>query len=212
MAIILNAKKREDLTRAATNELRREGSIPSVVYGKEKEAVTVSVDEIELLKTVRDEGQNAIISLDVEGGNKVDVMLYDYQTHPVKGNVTHADFYVVDMSEALDVAVAIRIDGEAAGSREGGILQQPLFELQISAKPADIPEEIVIDVTELEIGDSIFVADLPVSDKYEFLDDADTAVVSVLPPEEEVEDEPAGDVSVEPELVGAEDEDEANAQ
>lgn len=206
MAIILNAKKREDLTRAATNELRREGSIPSVVYGKEKEAVTVSVDEIELLKTVRDEGQNAIISLDVEGGNKVDVMLYDYQTHPVKGNVTHADFYVVDMSEALDVAVAIRIDGEAAGAKEGGILQQPLFELQISAKPADIPEEIVIDVTELEIGDSISVADLPKSDKYEFLDDAETAVVSVLPPEEEVEDEPAGDVSVEPELVGAEDE------
>lgn len=212
MAIILKAKKREDLTRAATNELRREGNIPSVVYGKEKEAITVSVDEIELLKTVRDEGQNAIISLDVEGGNKVDVMLYEYQTHPVKGNVTHADFYVVDMSEALDVAVAIRIEGEAAGAREGGILQQPLFELQISAKPADIPEEIVIDVTDLEIGDSISVSDLPVSDKYEFLDDAETAVVSVLPPEDEVEDEPVGDVSVEPELVGAEDEDEADDQ
>lgn len=212
MAIILKAKNREDLTRAATNKLRREGSIPSVVYGKEKEAVTVSVDEIELLKTVRDEGQNAIISLDVEGGNKVDVMLYDYQTHPVKGNVTHADFYVVDMSEALDVAVAIRIDGEAAGSKEGGILQQPLFELQVSAKPADIPEEIVIDVTDLEIGDNIFISDLPVSDKYEFLDDAETTIVSVLPPEEEVEDEPVGDVSVEPELVGAEDEEEADEE
>lgn len=208
MAIILNAKKREDLSRGATNELRREGNIPSVVYGKDKDVITVSVDEIELLKTVRDEGQNAIISLDVEGGDKVDVMLYDYQTHPVKGNVTHADFYIVDMSEALEVSVAIRLDGEAAGSREGGILQQPLFELQISAKPADIPEEIVIDVSELEIGDSIFVEDLPVSDKYEFLDDPETAIVSVLPPEEEVEDEPAGDVSVEPELVGAEDEEE----
>lgn len=208
MAIILNAKKREDLSRGATNQLRREGNIPSVVYGKDKDVITVSVDEIELLKIVRDEGQNAIISLDVEGGDKVDVMLYDYQTHPVKGNVTHADFYIVDLSEALEVSVAIRLDGEAAGAREGGILQQPLFELQISAKPADIPEEIVIDVSELEIGDSLFVEDLPVSDKYEFLDDPETAIVSVLPPEEEVEDEPAGDVSVEPELVGAEDEEE----
>lgn len=208
MAIILNAKKREDLTRAATNEIRREGSIPSVVYGKEKEPVTVAVDEIELLKTVRDEGQNAIISLNVEGGDKVDVMLYEYQTHPVKGNVTHADFYIVDMSEALEVSVPIRLEGEAAGAKEGGILQQPLFELQISAKPADIPEEIVLDVADLEIGDSISIEDLPKSDKYEFLDDAETAVVSVLPPEEEVEEEPAGDVSLEPELVGAEDEDE----
>src|SRR5699024_8218424 len=211
MAIILNAKKREDLTRAATNELRREGSIPSVVYGKEKEAVTVSVDEIELLKTVRDEGQNAIISLDVEGGNKVDVMLYDYQTHPVKGDVTHADFYVVDMSEALEVEVPVRLEGEAAGSKEGGVLQQPVFELTVSAKPRDLPEEIVVDVTELEIGDTLTVADLPKADKYELVDDEETAVVTVTAPEAEEEEETDTDASIEPELVGAEEEEEEEA-
>src|SRR5690625_7792270 len=97
MAITLKANKREDLTRATTNELRREGSIPAVVYGKEDAPVTVSVDNLELLKTVRDEGRHAIIGLDIENGEKVDVMLHEYQTHPVKGDVIHADFYVVDM-------------------------------------------------------------------------------------------------------------------
>lgn len=209
MAISLKAKKREDFTRATTNQLRREGLIPAVVYGKEKETRTVSVDNLELLKTVRDEGRNAIISLDIENDSAVDVMLHEYQTDPVKGDVIHVDFYVVDMKEEMDVAVAIRLDGEAAGAREGGVLQQPLYELQVRAKPRDIPEEIAVDVTDLGIGDSISVADLPVSDKYEFLDDAETTVAVVLAPDAEVEESTEDvDFSAEPELVGADDKEE----
>src|SRR5690625_3693108 len=151
MAIILKANKREDLTRASTKEIRREGFVPAVVYGKEKEAQSVSVNSLELLKTVRDEGRNAIISLDVDSGEKVDVMLHEYQTHPVKGDVIHVDFYIVDMKEEMDVAVALRLEGEAVGSKEGGVLQQPLYELQVRAKPRDIPEEIVVKVDDLEI-------------------------------------------------------------
>src|SRR5690625_2331548 len=165
---------------------------------------------MELLKTVRDEGRNAIISLDIEDASKVNVMLHEYQTDPVKGEVIHADFYVVDMSEEMDVAVTLRIEGEPQGAREGGILQQPLYELQVRAKPRDIPEEITLDVSELEIGDSISIADLPVSDKYEFLEDEETTIAVVLAPEAEEEEteEEEVDFSAEPELVGAEDEEE----
>jgi len=209
MAIKLKAQKRENLSRGTTKQIRQEGFIPSVVYGKDKEPKTVSVEHIELLKTVRDEGRNAIISLDIENDTVVDVMLHEYQTDPVKGDVIHADFYVVDLTEELDVTVAIRLDGDAAGAKEGGVLQQPLYELQIRSKPRDIPEEIVVDVTNLEIGDSISVADLPASDKYEYLDDAETTVAVVLAPEAEVEEtDEAVDFSAEPELVGAEDEEE----
>ena len=209
MAIILKANKREDLTRASTKEIRREGFVPAVVYGKEKEAQSVSVNSLELLKTVRDEGRNAIISLDVDSGEKVDVMLHEYQTHPVKGDVIHVDFYIVDMKEEMDVAVALRLEGEAVGSKEGGVLQQPLYELQVRAKPRDIPEEIVVNVDDLEIGDSITVADLPKSDLYEFIDDAEAAVVTVLAPEaEEEETDEEVDFSAEPELIGADDEEE----
>lgn len=208
MGISLQAKKRDNFSRATTKQIRREGFIPAVVYGKEKEPQTVSVENIELLKTVRDEGRNAIISLAIENGNSVDVMLHEYQTDPVKGEVIHVDFYVVDMSEEMDVAVTLRLDGEAVGVKDGGILQQPLYELQVRAKPREIPEEIAVDISELAIGDSISVADIPVSDKYELIDDAETTIAVVLPPESETESEEDVDFSAEPELVGAEDEEE----
>ncbi|HLS20501.1 MAG TPA: 50S ribosomal protein L25/general stress protein Ctc [Bacillota bacterium] len=209
MAVKLKAKQREDLKSSATKALRQAGQIPAVVYGKDKESTTISVDSLELIRTVREEGQNAIISLDIEDSKTVDVMLYDYQMHPVKDEVTHADFYIVDLTEEMDVEVIVRLEGEAEGAREGGILQQPLFELQVRATPRAIPEEIVIDVSTLEIGDTITVADIQVEGDYTILDEPDTAVATVLPPEEEVEEEAADvDLSIEPEVVGAEEDEE----
>lgn len=208
MAIKLKAEKREDLRTSVTKSIRERGFIPSVIYGQSTEPSNVAVESIELLKTVRDEGRNAILTLDVEG-DTVDVMLHEYQTDPVKGDVTHIDFYVVNLTEAMDVSVSVNLTGEALGSKEGGIVQQPAYELQIRAMPRDIPEEITLDISELDIGDSISVSDLPASDKYEFLDDQETTIVSVLPPEEEEEESTEEvDLSVEPELVGATEEDE----
>lgn len=207
MAITLKAKKRENLTRSATKAIRNNGDIPAVVYGKGKENKMVSVNSVELVKTVRDEGRNAIISLDIENDTAVDVMLHDYQVDPIKDHLVHADFYIVDMSEEMDVDVSLRVEGEAEGVKNGGILQQPLYELQVRAKPADIPEEISVDVSNLQIGDSLTVADLPTADHYTILEEEDTTIVTILPPEDEVE-EPETDVdpSQEPELVGANEE------
>lgn len=208
MAISLQAKKREDLSRGVTKQIRREGDIPAVVYGKNQEPVTVSVNHLELVKTIRDEGRNVIITLDIEGNDKIDVLLHGYQTDPVKGDVIHADFFAVDLTEEMDIAVPVRLDGDAIGVRDGGVLQQPVFELQIRVKPQDIPEEIVVNVEELNIGDTISVADLAKSDKYEILDDPETAVATVTAPQEEAEPAEDGDVNVEPELVGAKDDEE----
>lgn len=210
MAITLKANRRESLSRATTNELRNTGFIPAVVYGQEESPVTISINNLELLKTVRDEGRNAIIGLEMEGSDTLDVMLHEYQTHPVKGDVIHADFYVVDMKSEMDVEVPLNLVGVAAGVKEGGILQQPMYELQVRAKPRDIPEEITVNVEELEIGDSINIEDLPKAAEYEFLDEPDATVANVLPPEEEVEETEEGvDFSAEPELVGADEEEEA---
>lgn len=205
----LKAVKREDHTTSATKKLRGQGQVPAVVYGKDKETKSIAVNSIELVKTVRDEGRNAIISLDVENDKPVDVMLHDYQMDMLKDELIHADFYIVDMSEEMDVDVTIRLEGEAAGTKEGGVLQQPLFELVVRAKPNNIPDEIVVDVADLDIGDSITIADLPKSDKYEILEEEDTAVATVTAPTEEEDLEPSDeDESAEPELVGAEDDDE----
>lgn len=212
MSAELKASLREDLARSNTKQLRADGFVPSVVYGKEKDPITVAVNNIELQKTIRDEGRNAIISLDVEEGEAVDVMLHEYQVDPIRDTVIHADFYVVDLAQEMDVEVSINLVGEPVGAKEGGVLQQPLYELLVRAKPADIPEEITIDISELNIGDAISVADLDGAEGYEVIEDEDTTIVTVTAPEEEEELEPvAEDELVEPELVdqkGESDEDE----
>ncbi|PXW88469.1 LSU ribosomal protein L25P [Streptohalobacillus salinus] len=212
MAVKLKAVKREDLKKSNTKQIREEGSIPAVVYGHDKKSTPVAVNSIDLLKTVRDEGRNAIITLDVEG-EPVDVMLHDYQVEPVKDQLIHADFYVVDMKQEMDVMVNVHLEGESVGQKEGGVLQQPLYELEVRAKPADIPEEILIDVSSLDVGDSIMVSDLKADAKYEILEDENTTIVTVTAPDdvEDLLDEEETDEEVEPELVdqkGAEDEEE----
>lgn len=209
MGITLTAKSRENLKKSATKAFRSEGLVPGVVYGKDKTTKAIAINEIELVKTVRDEGRNAIISLEVENSDNVDVMLHDYQMDPIRNELVHVDFYVVDMSEEMEATVPLSVVGEAKGSKAGGVLQQPLFELTVLAKPRDIPEEITIDVTELQIGDVLVVSDLPKGSNYSFVDDADTTVVTVTAPE--VEKEPTEeDGNVEPELVDAKPEKEDN--
>lgn len=202
MAVTLSAKSRENLKKSATNSIRKEGFVPAVVYGREEASQPISINELELVKTVRDEGRNAIISLNVEGSNSFDVMLHDYQMDPIKNELVHADFYVVNMSQEMEAVVPLEVEGEAKGSKKGGVLQQPLFELMVSAKPKDIPESVKVDVSDLEIGDTLTIADLPKSSSYSYVDDADTTVFTVtVPTVEEPEDQEA-DENAEPELVG----------
>lgn len=209
MAVTLKAAKREDLTKSATKQIRLNGEVPSVVYGKEEDPKAISVNSIELVKTVRDEGRNAIISLDIDGEKPVDVMLHEYQIEPMKDELIHADFYVVNLKQEMDVTVALNLDGEPVGVKDGGVLQQPLYELQVRAKPADIPEVISVDVNEMQIGDTITVSDLPKADLYEITEDDDTTVATVVPPDtmEDLESEES-DEGAEPELVDAEDDEE----
>lgn len=209
MANTLKATRREDHQTSTTKKLRNMGQVPGVIYGKDKETQSIAVNSIDLVKLIRDEGRNAIISLNLEDSNSVDVMLHDYQMDVIKDDLIHADFYIVDMSEEMDVEVNIHLEGEAVGAKEGGILQQPLFELVVRATPNNIPDQITVDVSDLNIGDVITVADLPKSDKYKVFEEDDTTIATVLPPldEEELESS-AEDGSAEPELIGAEDEEE----
>lgn len=209
MTVTLKATQRQDHKPSVTKQIRKDGQVPAVFYGNNHASTSIMVDRVELLKTVREEGRNAIISLDVENGKTVDVMLHDYQIDSIKDEYLHADFYVVNMQEEMDVEVPLRLEGEAPGSKEGGVLQQPVYELQVRAKPADIPEEITVDVSELAIGDSISLVDLPKADYYEFLDEDDTTLATVVPPTEEEPEEPVeGDESAEPELVNAKEDEE----
>ncbi|WP_226585922.1 50S ribosomal protein L25/general stress protein Ctc [Halobacillus litoralis] len=210
MATTLKANQRQNLKQSVTREIRLEGNVPSVVYGKDKEPITVAVNSIELLKTVRDEGKNAIISLDIEGKDTVDVMLHEYQVDPLRDELIHADFYIVNMSQEMDVEVPVHLEGEAIGSKDGGVVQQPLYELAVRAKPADIPEEILVDISELNIGDSIMVSDLKASRSYEITEDENTTIVSVTPPEEMPEEPDTENADAEPEVINEKSDEDEN--
>src|SRR5690625_1369412 len=121
MAVKLKATQREDLRSSVTKELRESGFVPAVIYGKDKESKAIQVNNLELIKTVRDEGINAIISLEIEGDKTAQVMLHEYQMHTLKDEIIHADFYVVDLTEEMDVEVPLRLDGEAQGSKDGNV-------------------------------------------------------------------------------------------
>ncbi len=200
MATKLVAKNRDNLTSSNTREVRAQGDVPAIVYGYKVEPQPIAVNSIELVKTVRDEGKNAIISLQVDN-NTYDVMLHEFQVDPLKNEVVHADFYVVNMSQDVDVQVPIVLEGEAKGASEGGVVQQPLYELSLRAKPNNIPDQITVDISELEVGDSILVEDLKDSSKYKILEDDATAIVSVLVPDQEPEADTEEDSTEEEETI-----------
>jgi large subunit ribosomal protein L25 len=205
MSTTIQSEPRVKGQHSTITELRAAGFVPAVVYGYKTEATPISVNERDLLKTLRITGRNGVMKLQVDG-NEVNVVLNDYQADPLKGTVLHADFLAINMTEELEVSVQINLVGESKGEKEGGIISQPNFELDIKVKPADIPESYDIDISDLEIGDTLTVADIREKSKYEILSEDDYALVTISAPrsEEELEalDEATEDVSAEPEVIG----------
>ncbi|MFB4165053.1 50S ribosomal protein L25/general stress protein Ctc [Alteribacillus sp. JSM 102045] len=201
MSAVLEAKTRNDLKRSETKQLRLDGYVPAVLYGKETESTPVSVQNIAFIKTLREVGRNGIIDLDVEGDNKKHkVIVHDLQVDPIKDYLVHIDFFEVDLKSEMEAEVAVNLVGEAPGEKEGGILSPLLYNVTVRALPTDIPEEITVDISDLNIGDSIQIADLKSGKAFEFTNEPEETVVTVLPPEQEEpeEDESEGK---EPELV-----------
>lgn len=184
--------------------LRKDGWIPSVVYGYKTESTPIAVKERDLIDTLRETGRNGVIKLNVEGTD-VNVVLNDYQSDVLKGDITHADFLAINMTEELEVEVTVNLVGESPGEKEGGVLQQPLWEVSVRVKPSDIPESLDVDISELQIGDTLLVSDIRDKVNYEILNEDDDALVIVSAPRTEAEmealDETAEETA-EPEVIG----------
>lgn len=177
----LKASHREDLRGSTLRKIRNQGDIPAVVYGSGLSGKTVKVESTEFIKTLRNVGVNGIISLEMPEGS-IEVMTHDMQIDPIKGNVLHVDFFKVDLTSEMDVEVPIQLIGEAIGVKDGGIVQQPLYEVSIRSLPADIPEAIEVNITDLMIGDSLQVRDISISGKYEINNEPEEVIVSILAP------------------------------
>ena len=187
MNAVLKASGRSELQKSSLNRLRAEGNIPAVIYGSKMESKPVYVDHIEFIKTIREVGRNGIISLDVDG-NKTDVMLSDYQQDSMKGNILHADFFAVNMKEERSATVRLALIGDAPGVKDGGVLQQAVHELSVTATPANIPQSIELDVSNLQVNENLTVADLKnTGGSYTINDEDSLVLVTILPPKQEEE-------------------------
>ena len=189
---IINAVKRDSNGSANARRLRVSGKIPAVVYGA-VENTPISLDAHGFWLMVRDFGQNFVGDLVIDDAPVQKVLLKDLQYSPAKGDILHADFVAISMTDKLDVSLPIVIVGDAPGTAAGGIVEQILGELEIECLPDDMVEHIVVDISELEIGDSIFVADLKLPKGVANLTDGELAVVSVAVPRVEDEEEDAGE-------------------
>lgn len=206
MAIKMKAQKRESGTpHSALTELRGKGDVPGIVYGFQTETTPLTVSEIDLIKTLRESGRNGVISLEMDGKN-MNVVLSDYQMDALKGNFKHVDFLAINMSDELEVAATVHTVGESPGEKEGGVVNQPNREVNIKVKPADIPDALEVDISKLEIGDTLTVGDIRSTVSYEILDEDDFILVSVTAPrtQEEIDEleEVPGAAGAEPEVIG----------
>lgn len=186
MSHVLVAKERTDFKQSTLRELRENGEIPAVVYGSENGSQAISVNYADLKKTLKEIGRNGIISLNCQG-KEHQVMLSEYQSDPLKQEMYHADFLIVDMSEEVQVNVRVNLVGQSIGVKDGGVLQQSLHEVTVTATPGDIPESIDVDVTELEVNETLYISDLNMKQGVTLNHSGDEVVASVLAPRQERE-------------------------
>src|SRR5690606_20730819 len=141
---------------------RAEGKVPGVVYGLGGDPVPLTVNWRELRAAlVTEQGLNAVIHLELDGGDRTPTLVKDIQRHPVRRDVLHGDFIRVDLNKPVDVEVPIVLEGEAQQvTFENGVVDQVLVALLITAKPADIPAQLTLDISPLEIGASLRVSDI----------------------------------------------------
>lgn len=201
----LTATKREKIGKA-NRRLAADNQIPAVLYGRGRDPLSLAIDrhDFELFMAHHSAG-STMVELSVEGEKgAVNAMIRDVQNSPVKGTILHVDFLEVSMNKPIHAVVALHFVNDAEGVKAGGILTVNVHEVNIEAKPGDLPETLDVDVAALQVGDSITVADLKLAKGVTITDPGDTILASVQAPKADVE-EAALEEGPEPELVGKSD-------
>ena len=155
----LVAQERKHLKKSTLKTMRNKGEVPAIVYGRNINTESIFIKNTDLLKVVKGVGRNGIISLSLDGKSK-NVILRDYQNDPVTRDVLHVDFLQVDKHTEIDTKVNVNLKGTSNGEKIGGVAKQFLYELDITAKANDIPDDIEIDITDFEIGHTVRVEDI----------------------------------------------------
>jgi large subunit ribosomal protein L25 len=189
----IEVKQRESRGSADSRRLRREGLIPGVLYGRGKNPHPFCVPERDLRKALTGPaGLHAILDVVLDGQKTThSSILKDYQQDVLSGRLTHIDLQEVRLDQPIQAQVVIELVGESAGTKEGGVLSQVSREVTVEALPLEVPERIEVDISAMEMGDTLRLADVPAPEGATFLDDPEeTVLATVTVPTKEVEPEP----------------------
>jgi large subunit ribosomal protein L25 len=184
----LQVERRDETGKGSARKVRADGKVPAILYGKGIEPTAIAVDRRALFGAFHtDAGTNVLLDIQLDGKNVL-AIAREIQRDPVRGTVLHADFIKVDRTQQIEVEVPIHLVGESPGVKEGGVLEQPLFTVDVRCRVTDVPENIEADISHLVIGDSLRVAELSVAEG-EILTNAEAVVVAVAAPisEEQLE-------------------------
>jgi len=202
----LNIELRDGKGKGAARKLRAAGRIPGIFYGAGEGGQSVALDPRVLDRLINASAAGINTLFDLKGGGALDgkrVLVKEIQRDPVTGTPLHADLYAVDLDKTIQVSVPYHLTGTAAGVKMGGIVDHSLRDVELSCLPRWIPEEIQVDISELDVGDSLHVRDIPLPENVTLVSDPDLSVVSIVAPaaaEEEAvveEEEVAPEESVE---------------
>jgi len=197
----LSARPRSHAGRNAVKQVRAGGAIPAVIYGAHEKPANLEVDR-KAVETVLSHAasEHILVDLDIAGSGSKLSLIQEVQHHPVRGHILHIDFHAVSATETITSEIPIEPAGEPVGVKtHGGLLQQQLRSLEIECLPQNLPEFITVDVSALNIGDSIHVKDLALPDGVTTTADADITVFLVSEPT--VAEEPAADAAAAPEVI-----------
>ncbi len=198
--VVIEAKKRTKIDKASRSALRKEGKVPAIFYSKHHEPQAIEISERAIHPLVFT-SKTSLISLNVEGQEEQECIIKDVQFDPVTDKIVHIDFLGLKKGEKIQIEVPVQLVGNPIGIKEGGVLQHILHKLEIECLPADIPEHLEIDVTNLKLGSSIHVSDVNF-DNIQILNSPESMIASVTHPKVEKEAVPAeGEEVKEPEVI-----------
>ncbi|HIJ65665.1 MAG TPA: 50S ribosomal protein L25 [Candidatus Hydrogenedentes bacterium] len=181
----LKVAARTDLGKGGARRTRRNGKVPIVLYGLGAAPVSLKAEERDFLHLVHGRaGEHAVVQLEVEGSPDLNcpALLKDVLHHPVRGDILHADFLRIRLDQRISTQVAVTLVGHSRGVVEGGVLDHQLREVEVECLATDVPAEITVDVTELDLGESLHVAQLAAPENVTIVTDPERTIVAVHVP------------------------------
>ena len=198
----ISVKKRSIEGSSASRRMRHAGLLPGVIYGINSDPLAVELETHAVEQVLHNHASETIlVDIDLEGEGGVSVLLKEVQHHPVSGTLLHVDLQRVAANQTLQVEVSLELVGEPEGVKLGGLLDQVMHTILVECLPADLPETVNMDVSELEIGSALHVSDLKLGNKVVVLSDMDAVVAGVSAPKVEQEEDEDEDVEAEPEVI-----------